>query len=146
MKHVNMDLPMSSILPIQLITERFWQHNKPGIAACCGRVRFFRLPYFLLVVVDLVYLFWMAIYCCVFFFIFAVYEKMEWFCNWGATHLGPLLGLWASVNKKEFVTSTQKTMIMSFNWQQNKPFKLPNVFVRCKALNSKCFHSIPVPP
>lgn len=57
MKHVNMDLPMSSILPAQLIVEGFWQHNEPGIAACCGRVLLSRLPYFLPVVVDLVYMF-----------------------------------------------------------------------------------------
>lgn len=38
--HVNLDLPMSSILPAQLIIEGLWQHNKLGIAACCGSASF----------------------------------------------------------------------------------------------------------
>lgn len=38
-------------------------------------------------------------------------------------------------NKKKNFTSTEKIVIMSFNWQQNKLFKLSSVFIWCKGLN-----------
>lgn len=121
MKHVNMDLPMSSILPAQLIIEGRWQHNKPETAACCGRVLLSRLPYFLPVVVDLVYLFWMATYC-YFFFTLADYEEMELLNNWGQRTLLNSFHHWyqgcdaVPLNKETFITPTEKTVKMRINW------------------------------
>ena len=83
-----MDLPMSSILPAQLIIEGSWQNNKPGIAACCDKVLLSRLPYFLPVVFDLgICSEWPLI--AVFFFTFAGYTEIEWLYNWGQSTFRP---------------------------------------------------------
>ena len=51
-----------------------------------------------------------------------------WLCESSPAPVSGLRG-WDPVNKETFITSTERTVIMSFNWRQNKQFKLPNVFV-----------------
>lgn len=82
-----MDLPMSSILPAQLIIEGSWQNNKPGIAACCDRVLLSRLPYFPPVVDLGICSEWPFI--AVFFFNFVGYEEVRILYNQGQRTFRP---------------------------------------------------------
>ncbi len=47
-----------------------------------------------------------------------------------------ITGIRVIKNKETFISPTEKAVIMSFNCQKNKQFKLPNVFAWFKALNN----------